>query len=753
MYLALNSTTMGKRANKKEIFAKVVIPRPLRGFFTYSVPDDMQNSVSPGKRVLVSFGPRKAIGLVAEIVNHADIGNIKPIIQVIDDAPVVSFPVLQLAIWAAEHYFEPPGEFLPLIVPRDKIEVDTVVAIREDLTEKPKTRSKAALDIYNVLEPKKGTRRLSLLSADLGKTQKELGKILSGATLKKFFIVRQMARRVASRGEIRPYPLTTSQKYEPVTLTHEQKMAVEAIAPYIEKKKFKVNLIHGVTGSGKTEIYASLAKKTLAIGRSVIFLTPEISLADAMSRRLERRLNIKPVVIHSDMTPKERERRLSAISSGEARIVVGARSAVFAPVKELGLIVVDEEHDGSYKQDTSPRYNGRDVAIKRGAMENIPVVLGAATPSLESYYHALAGKYNLLELKDRVDGRPMPEVMLVKPDKNWEIGEKLHSAIKTALEKKEQVLLFINRRGLARHIQCSLCGYTFECKNCSLSLVFHMNSKTLSCHTCGYEEPAPKLCPECNSTDLWMGGAGSEKVEHEIADMFPNARVARMDRDTTMKKRSSAKILESVEKREVDILIGTQMVTKGHDFPGITLVGAINADNTLHIPDFRASERTFQLITQAGGRAGRGDVAGRVIIQTLSAGHHSVESALKHDFKAFYEAEAPLRKAVGYPPYVRLALIRIDAVSESQGWRFVSRAKGMLGQIVSESPDIHILGPVEAVVFKVRNRYHWRVLIKAKTHSTLAWGVGRFLHETDELSYAERGGVVVHCDMDPASVM
>jgi len=744
---------MAKRTNKKETFAKVMIPRPLRGFFTYSVPDEMQNGVVPGKRVLVSFGPRKAIGLVAEITHHAEVKNIKPIIQVIDDAPVVAPSVLKLAVWAAEHYFEPPGEFLPLIVPRDKIEVDTVVAIHEDLTEKPETRSKAALEIYDLLEKKGGERRLSLLSADLGKTQKDLGKILSGVTLKKFFITRQVARRVASRGNTRPYSLATSQKYEPVTLTDDQQKAVDTITPYIESKKFKVNLIHGVTGSGKTEIYASLAKKTLAIGKSVIFLAPEIALADAMSRRLERRLNIKPVVIHSDMTPKEREKRLSVISSGEAKIVVGARSAVFAPLEDLGLIVVDEEHDGSYKQDTSPRYNGRDVAIKRGAMENIPVVLGAATPSLESYYHALAGKYNLLELKHRIDGRSMPEVMLVKPDKDWEIGEKLHSAIKTCLEKKEQILLFINRRGLARHIQCSLCGYTFECRNCSLSLVFHMNSKTLSCHTCGYEEPAPTVCPDCASTDLWMGGGGSEKVEREIADMFPNARVARMDKDTTVKKRSSAKILESVENREVDILIGTQMVTKGHDFPGITLVGAINADNTLHIPDFRASERTFQLITQAGGRAGRGDSAGRVIIQTLSAGHHSVESAVKHDFKAFYAAEAPLRKAVGYPPYVRLAVIRIDAVSENKGEHFISRARRILGRIESESPDIYILGPVEAVVFKVRNRYHWRVLIKAKNHSTLSWGVRRFFGETDELSYAERGGVVVHCDMDPASVM
>lgn len=736
--------------NLDHSFAQVIVPRPVRTLFTYSVPGEMREAALPGARVVVPFGRKKLIGLIARRSARAEVET-KPILQMIDDQPVSPPDIIELALWAARHYFAAPGEMLQLISPRDDVEIDSVVELKTNATPPGPRSPDSAVRIYESLEENGGARRLKLLASDVEMTPGELKKTLKRASVARFAEIKEKARHVAVRRSQEKGQGSTDADF--VTLNKSQSAAFGEIAPDIGKGRFNVHLIYGVTGSGKTEVYAHLVQKALDLGKSALALAPEIALADMLAERLRRRLGLEPFILHSEMTPRERGRRWQAVKNGEVKLVVGARSAVFAPLSDLGVIIVDEEHDTSYKQESAPRYNGRDLAIKRGAICGVPVVLGSATPSFESYHNALTGKYSLIELASRVDDRPMPKVETVKPETPGEIGSRLRDEIRSRLDRGEQVMLFINRRGAARFVQCSMCGHVFECRNCSLSLVSHASARTLDCHTCGYSEPAPDTCPKCHSSDFFMGGSGTEKVERDVRELFPGARVARMDRDTTSRRRSSAKILRDLEKGEVDILVGTQMITKGHDYPGITLVGAISVEDTLRLPDFRASERTFQLLTQAAGRAGRGERGGLVIAQTISEGHHSVTAASNHDFKAFYEKEAVLRKMVGYPPFARLAFVRIDAATVSRGEEFLKRAEPVMRRAVAKTPGVAMLGPAPAVVFKVRNRYHWRVLLKAPSHARLAEGLRHLLSSLE--SAPERLGVGVNLavDMDPTSAM
>jgi len=698
-----------------------------------------------GKRVVAPFGPKKIIGLVAGFVGQVDIKT-RQITQVIDDEPVVSGDQIKLALWVADYYAAPPGDAIALVMPRNDAKLVTVVELAG---EKPtSSKSKIAGRIYETLRDKGGKRKLHLLAADLEMTQPELRKTLSGKLVKSFTRIRQDGRIVAHRNSATK-ELATRVKVEPVRLTDDQRKAVAIVAPDIEKSRFRTHLIYGVTGSGKTEVYAELARLALNKGKSVLVLTPEIALCDIITSRFEKRLGLPVTVLHSGVKPKERYMNWDRIRTGRSRLVVGARSAVFAPMSNLGLVIIDEEHDASYKQEDSPRYHGRDTAIKRCSLEGVPIVLGSATPSMESYYNALTGKYGLVELARRTDGREMPKVEIVEPDSEKTVGPEMADALRSRLEAKEQSLLFINKRGAARFVQCDRCGHVFECRNCTLSLVLHSSTKKLNCHTCGYSERAPDKCPQCGSEELFAGGAGTQRVEKEIGELFPEARIARMDRDTTSRRSSSAAILEGVENRSVDVLVGTQMVTKGHDYPGITLVGVISADNMLHMPDFRAAERTFQQITQAAGRAGRGDGRGLVVVQTLSGGHYSVSEAARHDFASFYKQEAQLRKLAGYPPFVRLSRIKIDASSVKNGRRFVECMEPIISRITSKTPGVTHLGPVEAVVFKVRNRYRWRILLKGDSPGAMSACVKKILSELDTIpTYIRRKARVV-VDVDP----
>lgn len=736
--------------NNKPRFADIIVPRPVRGLFTYSVPEEMAGDIAPGKRVLVPFGKRSLVGLVACLKDKAEMET-RPIVGILDAEPFVDPGLLGLALWTALHYYAPPGDFLPIILPRGDYSLDTVVALKPGASP-PSERAAKALSVYNALLEKGGSRRLELLAKDIKSTPGALKKVLSGAVARSFADISQGTRAIGSRKTGETAAVEAPSPFLP-TLTEAQNAVFESVSADMDAGRFRVSLLHGVTGSGKTEVYAYLAKKALDMGKSALILAPEIALADMLSARFAKRLESRPVVIHSDMTPKERDTRLCSIRSNPSLIVVGARSAVFAPVNNLGLVIVDEEHDPSYKQETSPRYNGRDVAIKRASMAGVPVLLGSATPSLESYHHAVSGKYALLALTARVDGRPMPSVEIVEPERAGEICERLKSEIAERLKKGEQTLLFINRRGAARYIQCSTCGHAYQCKNCSVSLVLHGGAGTLDCHTCGYKEKAPDTCAQCGSTSLRMGGAGSERVEADIRRLFPSARVARMDRDTTSGRGAGAKILQAVERRDVDIIIGTQMVTKGHDYPAITLVGAVNADDTLHLPDFRSSERTFQLITQAAGRAGRGDIPGLVIVQAKSSASHSLLCAARHDFASFLSLESSLRKMAGYPPFTRMAMIRVDAPSERKGTEFLGKIAPTLHAMAGKVKGLAVLGPAEALIFKAHNRYHWRLSLKGETHSTLFRALDIFFGGVESLGKSAASGVNVSVDVDPSNSM
>ncbi|MBF0291937.1 MAG: primosomal protein N' [Nitrospinae bacterium] len=737
--------------NKELCFADVIVPRPVRGLFTYSIPHELRDSVAPGKRVLVPFGKRSLVGLVASLKAKAQMET-RPIVGVLDAEPFVDAGLLDLALWTSLHYYAPPGDFLPVILPRGDYSLDTVVVLKPG-SPRPSERSAKAVAVYDALSEKGGSRRLELLAKDIQSTPGALKKILSGSAVRAFIEIRQGTRAVASRksGDA-GLAVETSAVFLP-PLTTAQNAVYESVARDMDTARFRVSLLHGVTGSGKTEVYAYLAKKALDMGKSALILAPEIALADMLAERFMKRFENPPVVLHSDMAPKERDTRLYAVRSAPSIIVVGARSAVFAPVNNLGLVIVDEEHDPSYKQETSPRYNGRDVAIKRASMAGAPVLLGSATPSLESYHHSVSGKYHLLALASRVDGRPMPRVEIVEPERAGEIGERLKAEIEDRLKKGEQTLLFINRRGAARYIQCSTCGHAYQCRNCSVSLVLHGVTGTLDCHLCGYKEKAPDTCAKCGSASLRMGGAGSERVETEIRRLFPTARVARMDRDTTAGRRAGAKILSAVGKGEVDILIGTQMITKGHDYPAITLVGAVSADDSLNMPDFRSSERTFQLITQAAGRAGRGDVPGLVIVQATSSASHCLVCAANHDFESFLSIEYSLRQMVGYPPFTRMAMIRVDASSERKGLEFFEKMSPSLKTMGEKVKGLALLGPAEALVFKARNRYHWRLSLKGEAHSALFRALDIFFKGMENLGKGSVSGVNVSVDVDPASSM
>ena len=725
-------------------YAQVIVPRPVRGLFTYSVPEPMREQALPGRRVAVPFGPRLLVGLIAARVERSDVET-KPIAQLLDDEAVIPPSMLELIQWAAGYYFAPPGELAALAAPRGEIAVDTYVALAAPTPENLRPPQLRA--IAQALAA--GERKLDRVAVDLGITPAALKKTLATPAARRWFSLRQESRAVKARPAAPPALPAVQQT---IALTPAQREAVDAAAAAMGQGGFSVFLLHGVTGSGKTEVYAELARRALEQGGAVLALAPEIAIAGLVARRLERRLGVPALTIHSELPPRERDERINAARRGQARLVVGARSAVFTPMPALRLIIVDEEHDPTFKQAEAPRYHGRDVAIKRAQIEGVPILLGSATPSLESYHHAKTGKYHLLRLSGRIDQRPMPRVILAPPAPQGAIGPDLAAALAARLDRAEQAIVFLNRRGAARYIQCSRCGHVFECRNCDVSLVFHEHQRRLRCHTCGYQEPAPSACPACGGEELYEGGAGTQRAEREIARLFPHARVLRMDRDTTTRPASGAAILNSMEERRVDILIGTQMVTKGHDFPGVTLVGAISADDTLHMPDFRASERAFQQITQAAGRAGRGAVPGDVIVQTRSPENHSLQAAVNHDLDAFYLAEAPLRRMAGYPPFTRAALLWLDAPTAARGQDAVNRLRPLLQTIARAAKGVEILGPVEALVFRVRNRYRWKTLLRAASSGALAMAIRRALDESARPG-ALPSGARLWVDVDPMNTM
>jgi len=530
-------------------------------------------------------------------------------------------------------------------------------------------------------------------------------------------IIEEPAEFHVSRVKARPSPFDF--EFNPA-----QKQALHRIEEGVAARKFSGMLLHGVTGSGKTAVYLAGMRAVLEAGRSSILLVPEIGLTPAVAADLHQVFGDEVAILHSGLSDEERAEQWHRIKRGEARVVVGTRSAVFAPVADLALIIVDEEHDSSYKQEETPRYHARDVAVMRAKMANATVVLGSATPSLESYYNATKNKYALVELPDRVEQRPLPEVELIDMKLEFQetgqeqvISRKLAEEIRERLERKEQVMILLNRRGYSPVALCRACGSRMECRNCAVAMTHHKKSNRMVCHYCGFEAPIPKVCGECGSEYVYFLGTGSEKLEELLHGMFPTARIGRLDRDTVRGKEDFERVLGALNECELDMLVGTQMIAKGHDVHGVTLVGVVGADAALGLPDFRAAERTFQLLTQVAGRAGRGQTPGRVVLQTYFPDHYAVQYAARHDFAGFYQKELQFRSWMHYPPYSALAnvLIRSDKLDEALRW------SGILGKWFDSTrhEGVRVLGPAAAPILRLKRDYRYHFVLKSPSREKM----------------------------------
>ncbi|PLX49866.1 MAG: primosomal protein N' [Desulfobulbaceae bacterium] len=589
--------------------------------------------------------------------------------------------------------------------------------------------------------------------------RRDITKLYTGAAK----AIRSLAERgIVSLSERRVYrdPFGERPPFfpRPQELTAEQQAVLEEILPAVAARKFAPFLIHGVTGCGKTEVYLRAAEECLALGRSVLVLVPEIALATQIEGHFVSRFGDRIALLHSGLTTGERFDQWQRISRGQAAIVIGARSAIFAPLLDPGLIIVDEEHDPAYKQDDNLRYNGRDLAVLRARENKAVVLLGSATPAVTSYHNGLHGKFTTLTLTRRIHNRSLPEVEIVDLKKVPTVSEQsplfspnLRRALQDTFARGDQALVFLNRRGFANLLLCQDCGHSVSCPHCEVTLTLHKKRNRLICHYCGYEMPSAALCPHCRSPHMRQCGFGTERIEEELRTMVPKATIGRLDRDTTSSsRRQFIDILRAVRNREIDILVGTQMITKGHHFPHVTLVGIIWADTGLALPDFRAAERTFQLLSQVTGRAGRGDKPGKVIIQTFQPDHYAVVAARQHDYHSFYEREIDLRHALDYPPYSRLINIKFSGetdhqVAEAAQACAAQARKNMVGG------GVEILGPAPAPLAKLRNRHRWQLLLKGKQPARLA-ALARFLRENPPAQV--RGNHVrMSLDIDPESML
>jgi primosomal protein N' (replication factor Y) len=557
---------------------------------------------------------------------------------------------------------------------------------------------------------------------------------------------REVCRDLSIQSEFKDYP-----KPE---LTVSQETALTEILKKIHSKQFSPFLIYGVTGSGKTELYLRAIEEILSQGREAIVLVPEISLTPQLLSRFKNRFEGNLALLHSRLGKGERHDQWRRIWKGEVKIVLGARSAIFAPFKNIGIIIVDEEHDPSYKQEEKLKYHARDLAVVRAKQAEATLLLGSATPSLESFYNAEKGKFHLLRLPERIEGKSLPRVEVVdmKGEENL-LSEKIRTALLKNIKDKKQSLLFLNRRGFANFILCPDCGFTFKCPNCSVTLTYHLRNHSLQCHYCDYRIQAPGDCPKCLSHRLRGMGIGTERLEQEIKALFPETEVGRMDRDTTSRRRSHQQILKRLELGNIDILVGTQMIVKGHDFPNVTFVGVVSADTSLHFPDFRSGERTFQLLTQVAGRAGRGEAFGEVVTQTFNPGHYSIQRAKNHDFIGFYQEEIQFRKALGYPPFSRLINFRLTGNVEKRT-KMVAEEMGSIGQSLLKKDygkKIEILGPSAAPFAKMRGKFRWQMLAKGTSPQYLHQFARELAVRLD--AHIKGRGVHLDIDVDPISIL
>lgn len=744
-------------------FVRVLIDRSEGRELDYALPQELRGWVSVGERVIVKVRNRRALGTVLELMEHSDVPGIRPIEGLVGNESTLPPVMMRLARWMADYYCAPLASvmrsMLPPMLRGEKIAGKKIRMAElsgmppSDEFERLARKAPKQHAILKRLRDATSATSVHELLRESGGSDASLRALVAAG-----WIRLSEVRSTASPGDGEQVLPGRIPKLNP-----DQESAVAVLLTAIGgsddaavKRPF---LLHGVTGSGKTEVYLRTLGAVLDSGKSAIVLVPEISLTPQTVERFRSRFDhaggggAGVAVLHSHLTDAERREEWMRLQRGEARIAIGARSAVFAPLSSLGLIIVDEEHENTYKQEETPRYHARDVAVMRGRLEGCPVLLGSATPSIESYRNALTGKYRLLSLPKRADGQLMPLIRVVdlrlqgkRAKSDGGLSAPLQMAITKRLELGQQTILFLNRRGFATSMLCEQCGHVCRCPNCSLSMTFHRDENRLACHLCGHASTPPERCPECRDPGIRHSGLGTQRVEEGIRRAFPSARIARMDADTMTKRGSYADVLGKFKARQIDILIGTQMIAKGLDFPNVTLVGIINADIGLHSPDFRAGERTFQLLTQVAGRAGRGETEGEVIVQTFSPASPSLQHARHHDFAGFYEQEISFRETFRHPPFARMLLVRVRGVSPE---RTSHAAAAVAKKLKDLAPDyVEVSDSAPAPLERSHGQYRFHIILKSSSGAVL----GKLARELLS-SMTLPKDVVMTFDVDPYSLM
>jgi len=800
------------------MIASVIVDVPAKQTdrpFDYRIPEHLEGVITPGMRVVVPFGPRKIQGFVISIQPSSEFEKLRDIIAPMDIVPVLNNELLQLGDWLSEetlcYRISAYQVMLPAalkakyekkirvtidvnllppvlqrvfektqMVPFDTIEKDAWRVLQKEIANghvefiyevKERVNKKKRRYVMPHVNEKELSDSLKLLSIQATKQREIIEFFLANSApvplqnlINLLNTSSSAIKGLVNKGILReeevevyrdPYENRVFERTEALPLTSEQKRAISPVLQTIEENLHQVFLLYGVTGSGKTEVYLQSIQRVLEKGKEAIVLVPEISLTPQMVKRFKGRFGDEVAVMHSGLSNGEKYDEWRKIQRKEVKVVVGARSAIFAPFENLGIIIIDEEHETSYKQEENPRYHARDVAIQRAKKYGCPVVLGSATPALESFARAKKGVYELLNLPSRMNSGPMPHVEVVDMREELREGNRsmfsraLMEKLKDRLDKQEQTVLFLNKRGHSSFVMCRDCGYVVNCPDCDISLTYHKFSERMKCHYCGYESHVPTQCPECQSEYIRYFGTGTQKIEEELGKVLPEARVIRMDVDTTSKKGAHEKLLTDFGEGKADILLGTQMIAKGLDFPKITLVGVLSADTMLHIPDFRSSEKTFQLLTQVSGRAGRHELSGEVIVQTYTPEHYSIQFASQQDYDLYYEREMQIRKLHHYPPFYYISLI---TVSHENLMKVVSVTEKITGYIRNSlSPEAIVLGPVASPIPRIKNRYRYQCLIKYKREPQLGRAIKTVLDQYQHESATT--GLTISTDVNPYILM
>lgn len=718
--------------------ARVAFAVPPFGPYDYAVPTELESKLQLGMRVEVPLGKGNRvlagycvdiIGPFHELASSVNSAKLKPLRGIIDSKPLITPGLLRLANWISQYYLCQLGTVIETIVPpgvrqesgtREILFLSLATGVKEQF---PSLKlSKLQREILETLSQGQQDWTPNELAETIGCTLAPI------SALRKKGLIVATAKRVQQKSHEIASEIRTSN----LALNSEQQTALDAIVRCVETDSHQTFLIHGITGSGKTEVYIRAIQKVVEFGRQAIVLVPEISLTPQTRQRFRARFD-NVAVLHSHLTSAQRAWHWQQIASGQVQVIIGARSAVFAPAPNLGLIVLDEEHDGSFKQDNAPRYHARDVARWRAMDEKIPLILGSATPSLETWQHSIDGTYERLTLKNRVLDRPLPDVAAIDLRTDFAggkrfgpISQKLRQEILAALADGGQVILLLNRRGFSTRIQCPACGHVEYCPDCSIPLTHHQSGNKAVCHYCDYQIPEPKACSECRNPAIRFSGIGTQKLEMHVEALFPNVPIVRMDTDTMQKPGSHEQALADFRSGKTKILLGTQMIAKGLDFPNVTLVGVINSDTGLHLPDFRASERTFGLITQVAGRTGRGAKGGRVLVQTFNPDNVAIQAALTHDYLGFAAQELPHRQAFNYPPFGWLARIVVRSESQAKAHQMAEHIGEKLKIAATELQlEVKVLGPAVCPVEKLRGMYRQHLLISTTIEGALQSTISR----------------------------